>query len=51
MPHRRRLIWFSVREKRTVVKEAYASENNLKATARKYSILPEHIRRWSRQFI
>ncbi|KAI9199792.1 uncharacterized protein BJ171DRAFT_629947, partial [Polychytrium aggregatum] len=36
-------------EKRDIVREAYSCKNNVKATARKYTVQPQHIRRWLRQ--
>ncbi|KAI9199794.1 uncharacterized protein BJ171DRAFT_601494 [Polychytrium aggregatum] len=39
----------TVVEKRRIVQEAYSCKNNIKATARKFKVQPQHIRRWLRQ--
>lgn len=41
------LTW---KEKLKIIQEAYEVELNIKATARKYGILPEQIRRWKKKY-
>ena len=41
------LTW---REKAKIIQEAYAVELNIKATARKYGIRSEQIRRWKKKY-
>jgi DDE superfamily endonuclease/Transposase len=38
--------YLSWKEKKAIVDEAYCSEKNIKATARKYNVSPAQIRRW-----
>ena len=41
------LAW---KEKLKIIQEAYEVELNIKATARKYGILPEQICRWKKKY-
>ena len=41
------LTW---KEKLKIIQEAYEVELNIKATARKYGIWPEQIRRWKKKY-
>ncbi|KAI9206027.1 uncharacterized protein BJ171DRAFT_597711 [Polychytrium aggregatum] len=41
----------TIDQKRVIVTEAYSKPRNIKATARKYSIQPQHIRRWRGQIL
>ena len=41
------LTW---KEKLKIIQEAYEVELNIKATARKYGILPEQICRWKKKY-
>ena len=42
--------FISLRQKKTILAEAFSKPNNIKPTARAYSVLPEQIRRWRTMF-
>jgi len=51
VPPPKRVLFYTLDKKRSIVAEAYAVGNSIKSTARKWRVQPNQIRKWRRQLL